>query len=436
MATGKVFGGYDYKFVNGEPRGALKCSICHLVLRDPHQVTCCFNRFCKSCLDQMEDKRCPLCREPINYFKDGGINREIIALKVYCTKSEEGCEWQGTINEIGTSIDTHLNSCTYQLVPCINGCGEKIRRSALKTHLTGNCTKRMVNCKYCKQRGRHQLITSSNHLNECPDLPFQCSNEGCNEKISRRSLASHNETCPKAIIPCEYNTVGCNKKMKREEQEIHNEESTEMHLKLTKAQLQAISKELESTKEQLKESTETIKSLIAQKNPLIASNEVIKLSQYTKKKGKNEEWYSPGFYTSLGGYKMSLSVYPNGAGDGKGTHVSGFMHLMAGEYDDTLEWPFQGEVTIEILNQLEDKNHRKRTFSFNESIRNEYKQRVREGRSANGWGSQKFISHEGLEYNPVTNCQYLKDDSLYFRVSVKVTSKTKSWLAGTSRIIS
>uniref|UniRef100_A0A1X7T7G0 TRAF-type domain-containing protein n=1 Tax=Amphimedon queenslandica TaxID=400682 RepID=A0A1X7T7G0_AMPQE len=111
--------------------------------------------------------------------------------------------------------------CTYQLVPCTNECGEKIRRSSLETHMKDNCTQRIVNCQYCKRKGRYQLITSSSHLDECPDRPIQCSNEGCNEKIPRCSRASHNETCPKAIIPCEYFTVGCNKRMKRE-QENHN----------------------------------------------------------------------------------------------------------------------------------------------------------------------------------------------------------------------
>uniref|UniRef100_A0A1X7T7G4 RING-type domain-containing protein n=1 Tax=Amphimedon queenslandica TaxID=400682 RepID=A0A1X7T7G4_AMPQE len=234
MATGR----HRYRFVDGEPRDGLKCSKCHLVLCDPQQATCCAKRFCKSCLDQMEDKRCPSCREPINCFRDGGINREIMGLKVYCTNSEEGCEWQGTINETDdTSIDTHLNTCPYQLVPCTNGCGEKIRRNSLKTHLTDNCLERMVNCQYCNQRGRYQLITSSSHFDECPDLPIQCSNEGCNMIPRRHSQSLHNETCPKAIIPCAYNTVGCNKVMKREEQEKHNEDSITAHLQLTKKQL-------------------------------------------------------------------------------------------------------------------------------------------------------------------------------------------------------
>ena len=65
---------------------------------------------------------------------------------------------------------------------------------------------------------------------------------------------------------------------------------------------------------------------------------------------------------------MCLHIYPNSNGDGEGTHVSLYACLMSGEYDDVLEWPFQGEITstVEFLNQLEDKNHKKRVLTFNE----------------------------------------------------------------------
>ncbi|XP_003388776.1 PREDICTED: TNF receptor-associated factor 5-like [Amphimedon queenslandica] len=406
MATssGLTYGGYSYSFVDDDPPNEYLCHICTLVARDPQQVTCCSNIYCKSCLDTLKEKGqgfiCPTCRSSLEgkYFKDGRVERGIKSLKVYCTNTDNGCQWMGTIRD----IDTHLNSCTYQLVPCTN-CGVKMRRSKLMTHLTNNCPKRIVNCQYCKQRGTHQLITSRSHLKECPSFPIQCSNEGCNEKIPRCLLASHNETCPKAIVPCEYNTVGCNKVMRREEQEKHNKEAINQHLDIAIKKIDAL-------------------------QVLLPKNHVLKINQYTKKKKEGEDWYSPGFYTSPGGYKMSLNVDVNGYGDGKGTHVSCFICLMAGEYDDILEWPFQGEITIELLNQLEDKNHMKRIIPFNESTPPEQKQRVNEGRST-GLGHHRFISHEVLKYNPFTNRQYLKDDSLYFRISIKVTSKTKPWLA-------
>ena len=420
MATGGLYGGYDYNFVDGDPPDRFICTICTLVACDPQQVTCCYNTFCKSCLEHLKQStgqhaKCPLCKEPLNFFKDGKLNREIKSLKVHCTNSEEGCEWKGTINETDTSIEAHLNSCPYQLIPCTNECGVNISRSTLETHLTVNCPKRLVKCEYCGEQDKHQIISSS-HLDECHDYPLKCSNEECEEVIPRCLLVSHNETCPKAIITCEYNTVGCNKRMKREEQEEHNKESVQEHLQMTKEELQM--------------AKETIESLKLTQRTQASSPFVAKLMYYTKKKQENEDWYSPGFHTPPGGYKMRLCVSPNGDGDAEGTHVSCFICLMSGKHDDTLEWPFQGEVTIELLNQLEDKNHKKCTLRYNESTPEECKQRVPKGEDATGWGAIHFITHSELEYNPFINCQYLKDDSLYFRVSVKATSKTKPWLAG------
>jgi len=34
-----------------------------------------------------------------------------------------------------------------------------------------------------------------------------------------------------------------------------------------------------------------------------------------------------------------------GSGPGKGTHISVYIHLMRGEYDEFLQWPFHGDVT-------------------------------------------------------------------------------------------
>ncbi|XP_011407487.1 PREDICTED: TNF receptor-associated factor 2-like [Amphimedon queenslandica] len=397
----------------------------------------------------------------------------------------------GTIKD----IDTHLIICPYQVIHCTNKCGEKFRRDAWWAHITINCPKRQAQCTYCLQKGPHQLITSRSHLNKCPDLPIQCSNEGCDEKIPRRSLASHNETCPKAIIPCEYSNIGCNERIIREELEIHNDEAITIHLQLTTRQmrltneklqdtnevLQEKSEKLKETNEELKETNEmlketieelqktnkklqktneklhetnvelqetnvelqetnedlqlakkTIQSLQAalqeQKNLLTVSKKVFKVSQCTQRK---KGWWGPGFYTSPGGYKMSLRVDPYGNGDGKGTHIACYIYLEAGEYDDTLEWPFQGVVTIELLNQLEDKNHEKYIIAFDQLVPDESRQRVFKGENSKGWGTHHFIPCSKIMYDAAKKCQYLKDDSLYFRVSVKARAKTKPWLAST-----
>jgi hypothetical protein len=72
----------------------------------------------------------------------------------------------------------------------------------------------------------------------------------------------------------------------------------------------------------------------------------------------------PAFYTSSKGYKMCIRVDANGDGDAEDTHVSVFTFLMKGENNDHLPWPFTGKVTVELLNQLEDKNHLSKSLTF------------------------------------------------------------------------
>ena len=48
-------------------------------------------------------------------------------------------------------------------------------------------------------------------------------------------------------------------------------------------------------------------------------------------------------------------------------------------------------------------------------------------------GTHKFLPHSSLSHDPATNTQYLLDDTLYFRVSVKVDNH-KPWLVCTDKI--
>ena len=117
---------------------------------------------------------------------------------------------------------------------------------------------------------------------------------------------------------------------------------------------------------------------------------------------------------------MCLSVIANGRGDGKGTHVSVYAHLMRGEFDDHLKWPFRGHVTVAMLNQLEDNNHPIETIRFSKVTDKDIVGRVTgRGKAPSGRGYPTFIAHTDLDYNPAKNCQYLKYDCLRFRV-VKV----------------
>lgn len=67
------------------------------------------------------------------------------------------------------------------------------------------------------------------------------------------------------------------------------------------------------------------------------------------KRGGDTSIYSLPFYSAPDGYKMSVKIYPNGSGEGKGTHISLFLAIMKGEHDDILTWPFNQKFTFEII---------------------------------------------------------------------------------------
>ena len=142
---------------------------------------------------------------------------------------------------------------------------------------------------------------------------------------------------------------------------------------------------------------------------------VIKMEGFQEKMEGNEEWFSDPVYSHFGGYKMCLKVYANGLSDGKGTHVSVYVCLMRGDNVDNLKWPFKGTVKVSLLNQLEDgQHHTREPWALTDNVPEGTKRRVTEGeRAVKGWGLPEFIPQEDLIY---MNCQYLKDDILFFDV--------------------
>ena len=161
------------------------------------------------------------------------------------------------------------------------------------------------------------------------------------------------------------------------------------------------------------------------------------LTEFTKRKQFNNLYYSPPFYSHTNGYKLCLKVYANGCGKGKGTHISIYASLMRGDYDNNLQWPFEGDIVIELLNWRENNNHcRRATICLNKynDPDGSVTSRITEGEYAlSSRGLLQFISHSSLFYNPDTSAEYLQDDCLRLRVvdvavySTPLLLKTPSW---------
>ncbi len=276
----------------------------------------------------------------------------------------------------------------------------RVLRKDLKLHLTNDCPRRKQKCAHCKKYGEHYEITTT-HLDTCPKVRVNCPNTDCGEKVARCDIPSHLTTCEYQSISCKYAAVGCGDKPLRKDL-LEHQQNDQLHLR-------AIS--------------EKVLDLTKINSHLVMSNSIIpctfKLTDFQGHKRANKVFHSPPFYTSKKGYKMCLNVRATNI------RVAVFACLMKGEYDDTLTWPFTGTVTVELLNQLDDANHYEKTFLFVKDSENDT--RVVDCDMRKRLGLTDFILHAALKNDASANTQYLKNDTLVFKVSVEDTPDQKAW---------
>ena len=312
----------------------------------------------------------------------------------------------------------------------------------------------------------------SGSLDDSGPALVKCPNK-CGKFIERISLKSHiSVDCPMTIIDCEFKYVGCDIRFPRKDMLMHTEQAVIYHLtkqvgnyeqriKTLEADNRTLSLRCETLEAQqielvrkVSEAFDKISQLVDTKGddrkhgsdddqdyvnmdevyyesvvdedcsyvsaikPATASL-VPKITDFTMNnfqfhKENDDNWVSRPFYTHSQGYKMCLRVIANGQGSGKGTHITVAVYLMKGEFDNHLEWPFRGDITIQLLNQQEDGGHYTRTIYQAKGERS--KATVGEKHIC-GWGINKFLVNS--ELFP----KYLQNDSLRFRISVFVKSK-------------
>lgn len=398
--------GYDCRFVR-EPPDDLICLICTFVAREPRQVTCCGRVFCRGCLERhrVDSPKCPNCSRMISSFPDSRSERQIRELEVHCSSYGLGCSWVGTLR----NLQAHEAHCSLTRVECPNKCSEVVLRRDLDRHTSELCPRRRFKCPYCHQYGTFRAITSV-HMQECPEVVVACPNHCGTRNVTRCQLASHKETCPEEEVLCCYGDVGCSTWLPRRQMAQHEATSQAQHLRLS---MQTIAT--------LKKTVNRMKTYLQLKPPVAC----FKVTNFRRLKKNQLDWTSPPFYSHPGGYKLCLNVESNGYDTGKGTHISVFVYIMKGDDDKSLPWPCKAHVTVELLNQLHDEGHFRHTID----LENEEASRVgEEGTTGNGYGPHKFIAHDELACNVMTDTQYLKDDCLYFRVRVACDNVYRPWL--------
>jgi len=121
---------------------------------------------------------------------------------------------------------------------------------------------------------------------------------------------------------------------------------------------------------------------------------------------------SPPFYTSLSGYKLCLRIHLNGVDSGVGKYIALFVHMMQGDYDSSLEWPFTGRITLSILDQSESTEFRQDISESLIAERNHLAfQRPTTTVNHEGYGCVAPIEH-------IREPQYINNNTMLVRIQI------------------
>ena len=405
----------------------------------------------RRCLISHVETECPRRKVNCQYCHDTGEHQFIEGQhKEECPKLPLPCPNNCKVESVPReNMEAHRKVCQLEIVICLNFCGVQFERQHLTTHMENECSNRIVECQHCHILGFHICIKGPLHINLCPKLPLPCPNKCEVGNVPREDMEAHRKECPLEMIQCEYHNVGCEVMMARKDMEKHENEKMKEHLMMTKNKLDSI--QHENTKAQLAIAVKQIDNLtqlmlgnsvssasvgvtdtkwpitldvmatmLKLGNQLQVYPVTIKMEEYNDKKNKDMQWYSNSFYTHNRGYKMCLRVDAGGQGDGKGTHLSVYLYLMKGPHDDELTWPLRGKFKFKLLNQISDVAHYSGPLTYDDSVPNTCSCKIIKGdKSTDGWGKSKFISNNSID-KVTPQCQYLKDDCLFFQVMAKV----------------
>jgi len=163
---------------------------------------------CESCYFSAKgtSQICPIDKDPIEdgeFFKDRHARREILQLPCFCTNRDNGCKWEGVVNDFGQ----HQKDCEFEYVACDN-CKEALIRRDLAQHLEESCVFRELACSYCGVK--FNMPSMKEHESVCHMKPLECP-YSCGENIQLNTVHSHVQQCTKIVdgTTCPYNIVGC-----------------------------------------------------------------------------------------------------------------------------------------------------------------------------------------------------------------------------------
>jgi len=320
-----------------DPR--FECSICLNCLKDP-MLTRCGHRFCSECIHAWlrQNQSCPIDSLSLSLeglFPDNYTKREIDEQKVTCLNS--GCDEIIPLLE----VDQHYASCKFNTNQ-ITGAVENI----CPFHLIG--CKDMLNNKnellnhLVMSVHRHVTLLSKSHLDLLNKLHAR---DGAHSKALEATQlwdANKDPNSEKALLCNLYERI-----VVLEQSNIEKDKDIERLNQNNAIKDKDIERLSEMVNNLIIEFTETKTTI-----PLVICNGVYvwRFKNFMEalksmREKPNTLYYTPGFYTSAAGYKVCGRINMSA----NNHNLSLFIHMMRGDFDDTLRWPFTGHITLSLV---------------------------------------------------------------------------------------
>ncbi|XP_028175860.1 TNF receptor-associated factor 4-like [Ostrinia furnacalis] len=393
--------------LSNQPESRYECPVCLNWLRDP-VITTCGHKFCKSCITSwlQNSGHCPIdninLSMKVDIFPDNYTKREIQEQRMSCPFADKGCKLKVT----PLDLDSHIASCEFNQpetsaqkearVPCsfqAVGCRETFAsQDDMNTHLHEDTQTHMsylMNA-YSEMKISKDISSASLDAKEQEamllwDAPDKESKDGEGNTAPPLTNTS-------ALIRALYERVVVLEQRNREQDIV----------------IANMSKQLGAfAVAKVKQSHDMLLRYCM-------GHFVWRVDSFRNRleamlKDHYKMLYSPGFYTTPNGYRfcVRLNISP------QNPHCFALhVHLMKTEYDDCLEWPFNGRISFAMINQLDPDLTQRDTMMSNSSLI-AFRKPTAEI-CVRGFGYTEYAV-----INDVVKNGFVKDDTLIIRVNIK-----------------
>ncbi|XP_045479179.1 TNF receptor-associated factor 6 [Harmonia axyridis] len=356
------------------PEARFECPICLAWLRDP-LLTSCGHRFCRRCIEswlQRENPCCPVDNMTLtkdDIFPDNFTRREINQQRTKCPNIIRGCLEQ--LNPL--DVESHLLICQFKLPELPEN--EKLRCSFV--HLG------------CEEKFEDE-IELENHLQQQIHKHLNMILSACNKfSVSQSANSVIAEEAKFWDAPSKNGQASSsdngnlNELLRAlyEKHVISEQKSREQDIIIANLSEQIQSQTLTLSKMSLRNCNGCY---------------LWYFSDFKQKLGamRNDNrimHYSPGFYTSLNGYRLCirLNISPNSSNS-----IAILIHMMKTEHDNTLDWPFSGRLTITFIHPIDASRNIKETMMTRPNL--EAFQRPIQDMNPKGFGYTEFTTIDEL----------------------------------------